>query len=97
MKIYFLRHQADGVLHSFPFAKPPTEAQIAAVKKLCDRRHGNVHPKLKEPYWMIVEEVDVLGAEVPEVPEPGQVTASDAALQPMTVSGVGHVENPKEH
>lgn len=97
-KVYFVRHQAAGVVWKFPFSEHPTETQVAAVAKDCFHDHGFGHSKTPdEPYWTTVVEVDVLGAEdAPTVRErslsvvsaPG-VAAADAPQ--LAVSGSGTV------
>lgn len=68
-KIYYLRHQAHGVVYDFPFAEPPSEQQHAAVERFCFQKHGGMHSK-GSPYWMRLVEVNLLGAgDVPDVPE----------------------------
>lgn len=94
-KIYFVRHQAGGVLWETPFAESPSEGQIAAIKKLAAQSHGAAHPKTDEPYWLTVCEVDVLGSgDVPSVPDraPG-VSVNAAAVGEFQVSGVGTVSS----
>lgn len=93
-KIYFVRHQAGGVMHEYPFASEPTTAQKDAVVKLCTQRFGLSHPKTKEPYWARVEDVELLADGVPEIPEQGGETANVAGLGLMQVSGRG-VVTPK--
>jgi hypothetical protein len=51
MKIYYVRHQAAGMLHEHPFFEPPTTRQLAPVLELCRKRHGDLHPKTEQPYW----------------------------------------------
>jgi hypothetical protein len=106
-KIYFLRHQAGGVLHEYPFAEPPTEEQRAAVWKLCFHRHGAEHPKIytdesgnefKRPYWPsddphALVERELLGAsDVPAVPEHALSVANAANTAQFMVTAVGKVE-----
>ena len=62
MKIYFLRHQAAGIVHKYPFSSPPTNEQRAAVERECFQQHGASHPKTGESYWMTVVDVDLVGA-----------------------------------
>lgn len=90
-KIYFIRHQAGGVITKYPFANHPTEAQFAAVAKECFQNFGADHPKTKEPYWVRVEALPVLGGEVPEVAERVLTTASMAGVGEFYVSGRGTV------
>jgi hypothetical protein len=95
-KVYFVRHQAHGILPSFAFGQPPTAKQQEAIARICAATHGAAHPKTKEPYWFKVVEVDVLGADADIAPpEPRSVSSSKADLPAPTVEGRGHVENPK--
>ena len=93
--IYFVRHQAAGVLHEYPFAAKPTQAQIDALGKLCFQSHGEAHPKTDEPYWLTVVETNVLGSEIPEVPERSLSTVSSAGTERYEVSAQGHVSTSK--
>lgn len=92
-KVFFIRHQAGGVMHEFPFAAEPTADQQAAVYKVCRQRFGVSHAKTPdEPYWARVVEVELLdGDTVPEVPEQGKDTANVAGLGPIAVIGRGTV------
>jgi hypothetical protein len=97
-KIYFVRHQAHGVVHEFPFTEPPTQNQVAAVAKFCFQSHGFGHPKTPDqPYWTKVIERDVLGAdEMPDVPErvlgpAGEAGVAVAEAGKVVVSGAGTV------
>ncbi len=98
MKLYFVRHQAHGIVHEFPFAEAPTQNQVAAVAKHCFAIHGFGHKKTPDvPYWTKVVEIDVLGPDdMPVVKEPGPVGVDAAgvgkaeAAGPIA-SGVGHV------
>lgn len=95
--IYFVRHQAAGILTDYPFASAPSQAQLAALSKLCFQSHGAAHPKTKEPYWVRVVEVPVLGAsDVPSVPDRSLSVANEAPVQKFSVSGTGTVTPPKE-
>ena len=58
MKLYFLRHQAAGILHDAPFSAPPTQAEIAPLLNRCATSHGNTHHKTGEDYWTKVICVD---------------------------------------
>jgi hypothetical protein len=101
-KIYMVRHQANGLVHEYPFAQKPTEAQLDAISRLCFQRHGFSHPKTPdEPYWTRIVEVDLLGPndaiEVPErdlsaVSVPGAAVAASGLYG---VSGAGHVTEGK--
>lgn len=92
-KVYFLRHQAAGVLVEFPFAAQPSDKQTEAISKICFQRYGFGHAKTPEqPYWLRVVEHDVLDADtVPDVPVQGLSVVNEAALKGPTVSGIGHV------
>lgn len=101
MKVYFLRHQADNVSYDFPFAEPPTEAQLQPLLRRCTQRHGVAHSKTPDqPHWIKIVEVEVLGPnDIPEVPEvvlspvipKGTGKAETAEL---SVTGTGHVATP---
>lgn len=98
-KVFFMRHQARGLLTDFPFAEEPTEEQQDALLAICEQTHGSAHPKTKEPYWFRVVESELLGPdEVPAVPEKGPANGPGGAVEVprVQVSGVGHVTNPKE-
>lgn len=97
-KIYFVRHQAHGVVSEFPFSAPPSEQQIAAVAKRCFHSHGFGHAKTPDqPYWTKVVEFDVLGpSDVPEVPDrvlgpAGTPGAGAASTGQFGISGAGHI------
>lgn len=92
MKIYFVRHQAAGVISKYPFSEPPTDAQVDAVMRECFQSFGAVHPKDQEPYWVRVYEVDVLGPDdVPVVPERTLGVAGVSGVPELVVSGVATV------
>lgn len=94
-KIYFVRHQAAGVVHQYPFAELPTQAQVDAVAAICNQQHGATHPKTKEPHWVQVWDVNVIGDEVPDVPVQGGVSiANEAASSKYSMSGTGRVDSP---
>lgn len=110
-QIFFLRHQAGGVLHKYPFTAPPTSAQKAAVWKECFQSHGEMHPKEhlnedgvtthKKPYWTFDDPralvtVDVLGPnDVPAVEDRDLRKVNEAAAAAPVASGKGTVTNPK--
>ncbi len=94
-KIYFVRHQAAGVLWQFPFSAPLTDAQLVAVGELCFQAHGDTHPKTGERYWINGIAVEVLSpSDVPEVPERSLSVANEAGMPEIKVEATGHVENP---
>lgn len=95
--IYILRHQALGPLSQFPFSRPPSEAQIAAVCAICENSVGTHHPKLKEAYWLKVVELPTLGpSDIPEIPKAVSVNASGGAgMGDVGVDAVGKVEPQK--
>ena len=96
-KIYFLRHQAAGLLAEYPFAEPPTEEQVNLFARVLRARHGDAHPKTREPYWLRVVTVDLLDHTF-KPPMPGPVSASAAeslaALAEPQVTARGTVTNP---
>jgi hypothetical protein len=94
LKVYFIRHQARGVLHDLPFSEPPTEKQLEAVALLCAAAHGLVHPKTLEPYWIRVVDVEVRGPDF-EIGKPQPTSLEKVELDGPTVEARGHVENPK--
>ena len=97
-KIYFVRHQAHGIVSDFPFETSPSEEQVALVAKWCFHIHGFGHPKTPEaPWWTMIVERDVYGpADLPKVPdrelsvagEPGTAKSSTSVF---VASGTGHV------
>ena len=100
MKIYCIRHQAAGVVFEYPFASPPSDAQVDAVRAFVDGRHGAKHPKTGQQYWMRIVEVGVLeGGQLPAVDPPvregydckGTGTGEFADL---VAHGEGFVKNP---
>jgi hypothetical protein len=99
--VFFLRHQAAGTLAEFPFAEHPTEKQIQFFETVMATRHGLIHPKTKEPYWLRVYPAELLGPGfLPEIPgiTGGGVRAGElsAALDNVDVEGQGTVTNPPE-
>ena len=101
-KIYFVRHQAHGVVHEFPFAQHPTQEQVARVAKFCFQHHGHGHTKTPDqPYWTRVVEVPVLeDGEMPDVPErvlgpAGEQGVGSAQVDVYVASGAGRISDPK--
>jgi len=90
-KVFFVRHQAAGVMHEFPFADQPSNAQLIAVLKIAEQRHGASHPKTKEAYWARVVDLDLIGDEVPEVAEQSPDTANIAGFGKISAEGRMHV------
>lgn len=99
-KIYFYRHQAEGVLYSKPFASEPTAEQLAALDKLMLFKHGQFHPKEaskpdgeeRATYWSRVESFNLIDAvEVIDSTPPSLSVVSEAEAPRSTVSGVGTV------
>jgi hypothetical protein len=92
-KVYFVRHQAGGVMHEYPFAAPPDAEQQAAISKLCSQRFGFSHSKTPgEPYWTSVVGVDLLGSgDVPAIEEQSAGTANMAGVGKVAVVGFGTV------
>ena len=98
MKIFYLRHQAAGILHEFPFSSPPTDDQLAPIQAMLLARHGLTHPKTKEAYWTMVVESEVIGANaMPSVdmPEEKSNGRGGGIMGMVEASGSGHVANPK--
>jgi hypothetical protein len=92
-KVYFVRHQAAGIVTKYPFAQEPTEAQVAAIVRECFQSFGGSHQKTPDvPYWVRVESFDLLDANtVPEVQERSLSVANVAAVGEVTVNAVGTV------
>lgn len=93
--IYFLRHQAAGVLWEHPFSGPPTDIQRAAVAANLRMRFGDRLPRTGEPYWLVVVPVETLGPfDVPafEPPSP-TIPGSSAELSVFKAGGSGSVTN----
>ncbi len=93
-KIFFIRHQAGGVLYEFPFSAPPTDAQIAPIIAREQQRHGTHHPKEAEdgsrkPYWTKIVDAELLGPT--DIPKIGQIAKGPIVVNPTTVTGVGTV------
>ncbi len=94
-KIYFVRHQAHGIVSEFPFLKHPTQTQVEAVRKFCFNIHGFGHAKTPDqPYWTKVVEVNTVGDEVPEVPDReltvvGKPGAATSSTSQFSVEGTG--------
>ncbi len=96
MQIYFVRHQAAGVVWEYPFEREPSAEQVAAVDALCAQRYGAVHPKTSERYRVMAVAVGVVtGGAVPVVPSSEPVTdVPRIGVPPIEVSGVASVKNP---
>jgi hypothetical protein len=95
--VYFIRHQAAGVLHEFPFAEHPTGKQLLAVERALARVH--VRAPGKEPWWVKVEEVHLLdskalplAAKPPPLPLKHGAAAEFAKFQ---VSATGAAQPPR--
>jgi hypothetical protein len=88
-KIYFVRHQAHGIVHEFPFAEAPTQNQVEVVARFCFQSHGFGHAKTPDqPYWTRVVEVDVLGpGELPAVPERVLAPAGEQGVARVAAGG----------
>lgn len=97
-KVYFVRHQAAGIVTKYPFAEHPSEEQVAAVAKECFQSFGFGHAKTPDaPYWTRVEPFDLLGpTDVPVVEERSLSVAGSpgvgvAAAPQFSVSGTGTI------
>ncbi len=96
MMIWLLRHQVAGYLHEYPFAAEPTEAQIAPLAAMLERRHGLRHPKTGEAYWLRAEPFTLVQpTEVPRPPLPGSGRANSADAPSNSVSAQGTVTDPR--
>lgn len=95
MKIFFVKHQAAGVVHECPFAGAPNEQQLAAVAALCLQNHGFGHPKTDDvPWTSSIVEVELIGpSDVLEVKAPPKATAV-SPIGEVTISGEGSVTLP---
>lgn len=83
--VYFVRHQAGGVLLDYPFANPPTDEQIAPLVAEMVRLHGERSPK-GEPWRTTIVSRRVLGLfDVPAIAPP-----PTAELR-IEVNGIGTV------
>lgn len=98
MKIYFVKHQAHGVVWEYPFAESPTEAQQERVWQFCFGIHGASHQKTPgEPYWQHIVSSEVLGPDgVPAYEPPGlKMATSVSQAGEVTVTGRATV-TPRE-
>lgn len=92
-KIYFVRHQAAGIITKYPFSQSPSDEQIAAIKRECQAAHGELHPKEDEdgnraPYWTQVIDFDVLGpSDVPTFNQPASDVFNAAGVPEFSVTG----------
>lgn len=112
VKCFMVRHQAEGVISAYVFAKPPTEEEIAAVLDAVDveDRHGLTHPKHDEPYWTKIHESvlmvpDELAQHFEPAPDPaakavgkhGDAKGSgNVGVSAPRLSAIGHVTNPAD-
>ena len=104
MTVFFLRHQAAGIVHDHPFASRPTDAQIAPLRSLLEWRHGAAHPRTGQAYWMDVVAIEVHedGA-IPVVDIPagapgprGRASAVGVGgFADLSAHGNGFVRNPR--
>lgn len=98
MKVYYVRHQAAGVVHERPFVLPPTAEQLAPVLALCAERHGTKHPKTGAAWWAKVVEVDTDAPDEPRTvacAHGGSAEAVDArASGPCPIRSGEHVPEP---
>lgn len=99
VKVYFVRHQAAGVLWEHPFAQYPNADQVDALARRCFQTHGAIHARTAEPYWLRVDELELLGPnDIPVVPERSLTLAdavAGAAAGQNIAAGTGTV-TPKE-
>jgi hypothetical protein len=103
-KVYFIRHQAGGILTDVVFVgAPPSAADLDAAKERMDKVHGENHSKTGEAYWMTVQEScgvfpdgkdigDFENAELPKPREENGVGEDGApGLPRFVVTGTGTV------
>lgn len=102
-KIYFVRHQAHGIVSEFPFEAEPSDEQVKLVVKWCFNIHGFGHSKTPDkPWWTMVVERDVLGAnDLPSVPDRelsvvGAPGAGKSSTEVFKATGVGFVSEGKK-
>lgn len=89
-KIFFLRHQNEGVLWQMPFAESPSDAQIAAVRAMLEARHGAGR-------FLIVVAADLIepGAVIEPPPPPHKADPKVVGmLGELGVKVTAKVENP---
>lgn len=92
MRVYYLRHQATGVLHEYPFAQPPTAEQLAPLLAECRRLHGDDSPK-GAPWWTRVVDVEAFGpGDVPQFVRPD---TAPMVIPNIAIRGTGIVTPPK--
>ncbi len=90
MKIYFIKHQAHGVVWEYPFSADPTEAQLERVWQYCFSIHGASHQKTPgEPYWQQVVSSEVLGPDAAPAFEPAglKMKTSTSSAGEVLVTG----------
>lgn len=97
-KIYFVRHQAHGVVSEFPFEESPSEEQVKLVARWCFHIHGFGHSKTPgTPWWTKIVVFDVYGpGDLPEVPERELAVAeapggAKSAASMFVATGTGNV------
>ena len=98
MKIFFLRHQVEGVLWQLPFSTAPTFGQIEHVEAVMRKKHGSEHPKTKEPFFLKVVELEVIEPGTPlfdllAMPGEGKINVAHAGA--VNVIAFGEVKNPE--
>lgn len=96
-KVFFIRHQAAGLITKYAFANYPTQTQIDAVSRECFQQFGAAHPKTGETYFLQVVESVLLSSDAAiDVPERAlnTVTTGSTMAGDLGASGFGHVRNP---
>lgn len=97
-EVFYVRHQAHGIVHEFPFSARPTAEQFAAVARFCFQIWG--HGPQRTPgvaYTMGIASVPLLGAEdVPVVAARALSSARSLGATEFEVRGRGHVTPPGE-
>ena len=85
--VFFVRHQAHGVLYDMPFAAPPTAEQLSRIEALMRTRYGDTSMVTDEPYWMRVVSYPFVDGSVAELNESAPGAGGDVTLQAHVVRG----------
>ena len=98
-EVFFIRHQAAGVIWQTPFAQPPTVQQFEAIRTHVERTTGRVHPKTGEVFWLkvvavrVLEPSDTIESAPPKEPSSGDGARADVPR--VTASVAMTVEPPQ--
>lgn len=100
MKVFYLRHQAAGVIFDHPFMLAPTPEELAPVLARCVDGHGEVFAKTGEKYWAKVICVENGETTTIGCAHGGSAAAVDAKASghcPIRASGQERSEPEPEH